>query len=128
MSYRTSGFSRTVPARFAIVAAMLAAMTAAPWASTFKIDRTEVRLSARSQTALVNLTNGGKEAVRFEIKAFAWTQDAAGQAMLTPTSRRTPPTTRRLRRDPALSVRAVAESRALVGGGSALPRNSPSAS
>jgi len=54
-------------------------------ASTFSVDRTDVRLSAKTQTALITLKNDGDSEIRFQLAAFTWGQDDNGEFKLAAT-------------------------------------------
>jgi fimbrial chaperone protein len=54
-------------------------------ASTFSVDRTDVRLSAKAQTALITLKNDGDSEIRFQLAAFTWGQDQTGEFKLAAT-------------------------------------------
>lgn len=77
-----------VPARLlrgALAAALLAATAGTAGAATFSVDRVDVRLSARAQTALVTVRNDGDTDIRFQIGVVTWNQNGAGVYSFGPT-------------------------------------------
>lgn len=54
-------------------------------ASAFKVTPIRVSFNSRSASTLLTLSNESDQALRFQISAFAWTQDASGEMKLTPT-------------------------------------------
>jgi fimbrial chaperone protein len=82
-----SSFATT--ARCCATATMAAALllTAASTASAqYTVDRTQIRLSGRAQSAILKLTNQSPQPIRFDVKIFSWDQDANGQDQLTATN------------------------------------------
>ena len=55
------------------------------FASAFKVTPVRVTLSAGSSSTLLTLTNESDMALRFQISAFSWAQEATGEMKLTPT-------------------------------------------
>jgi fimbrial chaperone protein len=54
-------------------------------ASSFRVTPVRVELSKSNASALLTLLNESDEDLRFQISAFNWTQDAAGNVKLDPT-------------------------------------------
>ena len=54
-------------------------------ASTFRVNPTQIVLSARSGSALVTLTNDSDRPLRFQLSAFRWDQSVDGEMILEPT-------------------------------------------
>jgi fimbrial chaperone protein len=53
--------------------------------STFKVNPIQIVLSGATTSALLTLTNESQGTLRFEVTAFAWTQDSTGEMKLQPT-------------------------------------------
>lgn len=68
---------------------LLAATTVAPRAARaadFTVNPIQIFLSAQTQSAILTIQNTSTEPLRFQLNAFAWAQDTAGQMQLTPTT------------------------------------------
>lgn len=73
------------PALLLLVAA--AGLVAPPaWAADFTVNPIQIFLSAQTQSAILTIQNTSTEPLRFQLNAFGWAQDPAGQMRLTPTS------------------------------------------
>jgi len=68
-----------VPAALVLIAATAAS-------AQFSVDRTQVRLSGRAQSAIIKLTNDSTRPIQFDVKIFTWDQDANGQEQLVATT------------------------------------------
>jgi len=68
---------------FCVAAAASVALVAR--AATVSIDPIRVHLSATNRSQSLTLTNSGQESLRFQISAFTWQQNVAGEMELTPT-------------------------------------------
>jgi fimbrial chaperone protein len=55
-------------------------------ASNFNINPVKVSLSGKTSSQLLTLQNNSDELLRFQVKSYAWNQDAKGQMQLTPTN------------------------------------------
>jgi fimbrial chaperone protein len=60
--------------------------TAAVASAQFSVDRTQIRLSGRAQSAILKVTNDSAQPMRFDVKIFAWDQDANGVEQLAATN------------------------------------------
>ena len=58
----------------------------AAWAADFTVNPIQIFLSAQTQSAILTVQNTSTEPLRFQLTAFAWAQDSAGQMLLTPTT------------------------------------------
>ena len=67
------------------VASMTLALTGLAFAAAFTVNPMQVRLSPRSTSQLVTITNQANQEIRFEIKAFAWDHDETDAMKLDPT-------------------------------------------
>jgi fimbrial chaperone protein len=69
-----------------VVLACAAVIVAAPGAraADLSVSPVLVELASGGETALLTIENVGRNATRFEVKAFAWAQDSAGQMKLLP--------------------------------------------
>lgn len=74
---------RTRLARLAV--ATLAAAPALARGGQLEIHPALVTLSPAVRSAVLTIRNGGREPVRYEVRATAWTQDARGEARYEPT-------------------------------------------
>lgn len=54
-------------------------------AATFSVNPTQIFLASRNASTLLSLRNDSTQTLRFELSAFAWTQNAAGEMTLEPT-------------------------------------------
>jgi fimbrial chaperone protein len=72
-------------AALALLALALAARAGQARAAEVEINPVVVSLSPGTRSALITLRNVGKEPVRFEMQARAWTQSPAGEMILSPT-------------------------------------------
>lgn len=52
-------------------------------AGTFQISPTRVDLEARGSSSILTLSNTGVEAVRLQVRVYAWTQSPSGEQVLT---------------------------------------------
>jgi fimbrial chaperone protein len=55
-------------------------------ASTFQVSPVRLPLTASSSNGLLTVKNQSKETLRFQVTGFAWSQDQAGQMVLSPTT------------------------------------------
>ena len=55
-------------------------------AATFSVNPTQIALAPRTSSALLTLRNESDQNLRFELSVFAWSQSAAGEMKLEPTS------------------------------------------
>ena len=55
-------------------------------AADFTVNPIQIFLTGQTQSAILTVQNTSGEPLRFQLNAFAWAQDAAGQMLLTPTS------------------------------------------
>ena len=76
--------ARIVVAVFAAATGLTAATPAA--AATFSVNPTQIFLSGRTTSSLLTLRNESTEMLRFQLTAFAWSQSAAGEIELQPTT------------------------------------------
>jgi fimbrial chaperone protein len=76
-------FTVLVRACAAAAIAVVAASDAA--ASTFNVSPTQVFLDGKTSSALLTLKNESDEPLRFQLSAFAWDQNPAGEMTLAPT-------------------------------------------
>ena len=66
---------------------VLAATAASPVAAAdFTVNPIQIFLSTRNPSAILTVQNTSTEPLRFQLNAFAWAQDEAGQMVLTPTT------------------------------------------
>src|SRR5512136_1744285 len=68
---------------------LLAVATANPRsarAADFTVNPIQIFLAAQTQSAILTVHNTSTEPLRFQLNAFGWAQDAAGQMQLTPTN------------------------------------------
>ena len=72
----------------ALLLLMAAASLVAPpaRAADFTVNPIQIFLSGQTQSAILTIQNTSTEPLRFQLNAFGWAQDAAGQMQLTPTS------------------------------------------
>src|SRR5438309_434670 len=54
-------------------------------ASQFEVTPVRIELSPRASSVLLALRNQSGDAIRFQVSAFAWSQDQAGKMQLAPT-------------------------------------------
>jgi fimbrial chaperone protein len=73
-------------AAVAIASAILVARAQEAAAPTFNIMPTRVVIKPRETSASLMLRNDASESVRFQVTAFAWSNDANGQIVLKPTT------------------------------------------
>lgn len=52
----------------------------------FSVDRTQIRLSGRSQSAILKVTNDSATPLQFDVKIFAWDHNEQGEEILTATT------------------------------------------
>jgi fimbrial chaperone protein len=76
--------SRLLFVAFAMVTCLGAAAPAP--AATFSVNPTQIFLAGRTTSSLLTLRNDSTEMLRFQLTAFAWSQSAAGEIELQPTS------------------------------------------
>lgn len=69
--------------KFALTVALLVSSSAL--AGTFEVKPTSVSLDDNRAPGSVSVINTGKESVRFQVKAVAWTQNERGEMALSPT-------------------------------------------
>ena len=55
-------------------------------AADFTVNPIQIFLSAQTRSAILTVRNTSSEPLRFQLDAFGWAQDEAGQMQLTPTS------------------------------------------
>ncbi len=66
---------------------VLTATAASPVAAAdFTVNPIQIFLSTRNPSAILTVQNTSTEPLRFQLNAFAWAQDEAGQMVLTPTT------------------------------------------
>jgi fimbrial chaperone protein len=70
---------------FAIAIAFSALFATRASAGSIEVTPTSVNLSAKLTSGMLALTNRGKEAVRFHVAAFEWTETPTGEMVLKPT-------------------------------------------
>lgn len=83
-----------MPSRYARLSVLLFGLVAfvglvprRAWAGTFDVHPIRVELSERrGKSALLTVTNRGKEAIRLQASAFAWSQSESGEIELAETS------------------------------------------
>src|SRR5689334_21954615 len=73
-------------AAVAMASAILMARAQEAGAPTFNIMPTRVVIKPRETSASLMLRNDSSERVRFQVAAFAWSNDAHGQIVLQPTT------------------------------------------
>ena len=56
------------------------------WAADFTVNPIQIFLSAQTKSAILTVQNTSTEPLRFQLNAFGWAQDPAGQMLLTPTN------------------------------------------
>jgi fimbrial chaperone protein len=55
-------------------------------AADFTVNPIQIFLAGQTQSAILTIHNTSTEPLRFQLNAFGWAQDAAGQMQLTPTT------------------------------------------
>jgi fimbrial chaperone protein len=75
---------RTLVSFILVVLAVSGASSAA--AADFTVNPIQIFLSSQNPSAILTVQNTSTEPLRFQLNAFNWTQDAAGQMVLTPTT------------------------------------------
>lgn len=75
----------TVPALLLLAIALIAGSPPAN-AADFTVNPIQIFLAGQTQSAILTVHNTSAEPLRFQLNAFGWAQDAAGQMQLTPTS------------------------------------------
>jgi len=71
---------------FVLAISVLLFLPAGPLqASDFRVNPTQVFLTAKSSSALLALRNTSTESVRFQVDTFAWEQSPEGEMVLSPT-------------------------------------------
>lgn len=55
-------------------------------AADFTVNPIQIFLSSQSPSAILTVQNTSTETLRFQLNAFGWAQDSAGQMVLTPTT------------------------------------------
>ncbi|HEX7785027.1 MAG TPA: fimbria/pilus periplasmic chaperone [Methylomirabilota bacterium] len=70
-----------------IALGLLALMASPPAeAADFTVNPVQIFLSRQNPSAILTVQNTSTEPLRFQLNAFSWAQDQAGQMVLTPTS------------------------------------------
>lgn len=70
-----------------IALVVLAAAAVSPAAgSDFTVNPIQIFLSSQNPSAILTVQNTSTEPLRFQLNAFSWAQDPAGQMVLTPTT------------------------------------------
>jgi len=67
-------------------AALIGPLSGTSSAATFNVSPTQVFLSGAETSTLLTIRNESAEPLRFQLSVFAWTQNAAGEMVLTPTN------------------------------------------
>ncbi|HEU4438450.1 MAG TPA: fimbria/pilus periplasmic chaperone [Methylomirabilota bacterium] len=84
---RPSTRGRKLRGSITIALALLAWMAApAAEAADFTVNPVQIFLSRQNPSAILTVQNTSTEPLRFQLNAFSWAQDQAGQMVLTPTS------------------------------------------